>query len=66
MIPFDFITPERQQGREEGFKIAESYVKEITKKFYKDIKKGLLMNMATTSTASSHKCNCDFCDLDKK
>ena len=34
--------------------------------FYKELKKGLLQRMATNVTTSSRKCNCEFCELDKK
>lgn len=55
------MSPEFEAGKEEGFKIAESYLKTLTKKFYKEVKKGLLERMATTTT-TPHSCNCEFCN----
>jgi len=65
-FPPNNFNEDYQRGKEDGFNIAESYLTEITKRFYKEIKKGMLKIMATTSTVSNHKCNCEFCDLDIK
>lgn len=62
----DSINRDFQDGKEEGFDVAESYIKELVKKFDKDIRKGWLKVRATTSTASNHSCNCEFCELDEK
>ncbi len=58
--------PEVQAAKDEGFAIAEGYLIEITKEFYKQMKRGLLTQMATTSTFSTHKCSCEFCKIDSK
>jgi len=42
-----------QEGKEEGFRIAESYIKKASKKFYKEVKGGMIDRMATCFTASS-------------
>jgi len=63
---FKIYDPEIQAAKDEGFAIAESYLIQITKEFYKQMKKGLLTRMATTTTFSTHKCNCEFCNLDNK
>jgi len=55
-----------REGVEKGFDIAESYLKDVAKDFYKAMKKGLLSGKATTTLINSHKCNCEFCHLDEK
>lgn len=59
-------SPDYQAGIDEGFRIAESYLKIASKKFYKEIKKGLFRGLATTSSTFIHKCNCEFCELSSK
>jgi len=36
-------------GRKEGFEMAESYLKDISNDFYKQMKRGLLTHIASTS-----------------
>ena len=64
-LPKEF-DPSYQKGKAEGFAIAESYLKDIAKDFYKQMKKGLLTRKATMTTLTTHKCNCEYCDLDVK
>lgn len=42
-----------QRGKQEGFRIAESYIKKASKRFYKEVKGGMIDRMATCTTASS-------------
>ena len=42
-----------QEGKQEGFRIAESYIKKASKEFYKEVKGGMINRMATCFTASS-------------
>lgn len=61
---FPFFQPDSTEVRNahfSGFKDAEDYFRKALREFYRDVKKGRLMRMAITSTATSHKCNCEFC-----
>ena len=60
---FEMFDPKIQEAKEEGFKIAESYFQDVTQQYLKMVKKGLIRMKATTSTSTSHKCNCEFCDM---
>lgn len=55
------LSPDFEAGRKEGFEIAESYFQKATRNFYRDVKKGMIKNMATLTTITSHECNCEFC-----
>lgn len=70
MIKLDFFQQKENEnyrkGRDEGFECAANYMQEVVKKLHKEMKKGLILRMATTSTATTHKCNCELCDIDIK
>lgn len=67
-----------QDGFHDGFENAENEIKKELKEAYKKSKKeGLLFakilkkikiknNSMFTCTASTHQCDCEFCDLDKR
>ena len=50
-----FNSDDYKKGINEGFKIAESYIKEASKKFYKEMKDGLIEKLATTTTISTRQ-----------
>lgn len=61
-----FKTKDFHDGFREGFDVAESHIKDLAKSFEREVRKGLLKNMATRYTATNHKCNCEFCEFGKK
>lgn len=66
MITFQFFghkipSPEEIIARQKGFEDANEYFVRAIRDFYRDLKKGRLMKMATQGTATNHKCNCEFC-----
>ena len=64
-LPKEF-NKDYQEGVDAGFEMAEGWMMKAVRDFYKSIKHKQLRRMATSSTASSHSCNCDYCDIDPK
>ena len=52
-LPPKQFNKDYQEGVQEGFRIAEGYIKEASKRFYKEVKGGMIDRMATCTTASS-------------
>lgn len=52
-LPPKQFNEDYRDGVQEGFRIAESYIKEASKRFYKEVKGGMIDRMATCATASS-------------
>jgi hypothetical protein len=50
-----------QAGVREGIQMSDENLKEITRDFYKSVKRGLLELKMTTGTVTNHSCNCDYC-----
>ena len=57
-----------QKGVNEGFRIAESHFVDWLKEMTHELKTHILEIRATTTTTSNfqHKCNFEFCRVDKK
>ena len=53
------------EGYQEGIKVQEDTIKRIVKHFERDLKRSLFLT-STTTTASTHQCNCDCCKIDEK
>lgn len=52
-LPPKQFNKDYQEGIQEGFRIAEGYIKEASKRFYREVKGGMIDRMATCTTASS-------------
>ena len=54
-----------QTGVNDGVAIAETYLADVAKRFHKELKRGMLqaMTSSTITSITPHKCNCKFCDL---
>lgn len=65
-LQFPVDKEEFQAGVREGVQMSDDYLKEICRDFYKSVKRGLLELKMTTSTATTHTCNCDYCPANRK
>lgn len=69
----DMMSPQYHRGYEQGFASAKSILAEELKKIYKAMKKDNLkwakevkkikIEEIQTMTTSSHRCNCEFCEI---
>lgn len=66
MYPF-FTNKNYQEGVEQGFRIAEDHFIKWLDELNRELKTHILEIRATsTTTLTPHKCNCEFCRVDKK
>lgn len=50
-----------QAGMREGLEYVDSALKKATKQLHKTTKMNIAETLATTTSFTSHKCDCEFC-----